>query len=307
MSNSAFFEFKLAVVSNCGPGAWQVLEYMHRKHEYYRGQGRDSFYHSRQAISNSTGMSVQQVRTALAKLINAGMVTKLTRRGACGTCCWLVVEFPRDQLVAEPPAIRQPSGCDQPASWLGSTSHKYIYKSNSKCMQGMPACSSKNQKQLIDPEPEQKPWFDALDSGRIQPHSRGLLAALAIEKGATPEELKELVGQASGEAVLNPGGYLRHLLTTDALEKLRTGRMASQRAAAQGELRKNADLCRELLQALGVDGMDLGYGFDPIKGVWKLLRQEIDLKVGPYGIKEQLKALYPGINPYDRGHLISVR
>ena len=97
MFDQALSDFQKAVTANLGGNAWIVLQFLHRKDRYYRSVGKTSFYHSYQAIADATGLSPKQVRTALSKLIDAGMVTKQPNKGVCGTNVWTVVEFPSGQ------------------------------------------------------------------------------------------------------------------------------------------------------------------------------------------------------------------
>ena len=279
MSDLAVYEFRLAVISTLGANAWVVLEYLHRKDRYYRSKGQKSFYHSRNALAEATGLTPDKVRTAMGKLIGAGMVTKQPNKGVCGSNVWQVVEFPttqkKDFARAQNP---QPVGEESPASWGKIPSHKALEKSNRKSMhREMPACSS------FEKEcPELVELVEAIRPLEESEHNTRSLAQDAKQRGVTPGELRDLVAEVLKKPRRNRGGLLRRMLQAGDVERLRAEKTARHEADVrrriEESLQQNIDFARDAthrspnreLGFIWVDdstntcyiGRNTAYGFD---------------------------------------------
>lgn len=240
MSDLAVFEFKKAVIANCKGNAWIVLEYLHRKDRYYRSKGQKSFYHSRTAIAEATGLTLDQVRTALDKLIGAGLITKKAERGVCGSRVWEVVEFPTSSVGKNPQLV----GEESPASRGKIPTHKALEKSNRKSMhREMPACSS------FEKEcPELVELVEAIRPLEESEHNTRSLAQDAKQRGVTPGELRDLVAEVLKKNPRNRGGLLRRMLQAGDVERLRAEKTARHEADVRRRIEANADLVMDRLQ-----------------------------------------------------------
>ena len=289
MSNSApFFKAHLSNFQKYGCDAAVLLGHMSAQIAWH---GKGVWFHSVRALAEELGLTPKKVRTALAKLVDAGELRVQKAAGPNNTCGYRLGQSTAEQVVAQgkPSATVGQTGCFSRANRFipqGKPNKKEIKRKKSM-QEEMPACSSS-----IDRDCQE--LVEAIRPLQLNDRDTLSLAKEAKVGGVTAHELNDLVADVQRKNAANPGGLLRVKLRGSDVQRLRNKRSSHDEADVRRRIEANAELLIAQLESKFGSGAANGLGLDRKTGTWTVFSgHTFNLTMSPQAVLEQINCYQP--------------
>lgn len=277
MTNGAsFFKAYLSNFQKYGCDAAVLLGHMTAQIAWHEQQHRQgAWFHSIRVLAEELGLTPKKVRTALAKLVDAGQVRVEKGVGPNNTYGYRLGQSTADQVVPQvkPSAAVGQTGCSSRANRFIPQGKpiKLDRKSKKESMQAckeMPACRSyeKNPTTSKHPaNPSQREVVVILESAGLDGASVRSLARVCEGKGVCPAELRWMIGDLESRRrhpVKSLGALLRTRIEDDDFLQVREQLADRERQQKAEQHRQATEWIRErkvLLQQRIVSLMGTGF------------------------------------------------